>query len=704
MATNDDNRCGNGRGRKRGTGYNRRTDAEIARDKRREHERLAARRRDFFMAKPQERPSSVPPTVAVLNTPMDANAQDDHEEPPGKIGGKSEGIRRGFPPPTDDDPLPGVVMSNVPVIFRLKVGKLMSKLRESMQAGSRQANQFFRSNDGVKRFDWTTFEYQWGDPTMLPNPTAADFLAPQFARIIFFAPDRTRPHMLFQGCMPCKWHGFDPAPDGNPCTCRDSFYNNFVRTFDDKDGTAGFFFSSRYYCKIRRAQNSSSGDSGESEDQIGDASDHAYYFAGHDPDVMRFLTDDIRDMLDLVVTKRRAITRAFSDEIFEQAALKSSFLSIRKKAVSHRQNLFYKILKRIDAYRKNKTVQSSLFIMSRVEHEKALKLNVQDVVAEIPLRQYLEKHFLLRALNLLPYYERCLQLVSGRVLCGDKSYKVIRFVFVQGADTTAVRAFDSVYTVMNEYNQVVAINFVRAGDYDEMESILKGIQHRYNIHGYEDVRLFYTDSCCHEYNMLVRAMPTLGDRDPVPPRADQFEQNLPLAQLPVHPVFVTTKGGFLESAVPILEHLDAAVHVVPIGFDIEWDSLSTQSRQEQFPETLQLAVEFGNTTRVLVISLRRTFPEMILREGNVNYTVDVSTWCQYNSTLLRILTHKNSLLVGVGVKGDVTRLKKSFPAEFVGTTHNVGDCVQIAEKASLLFWKQKKRPQRYGCKLPWPSC
>lgn len=39
---------------------------------------------------------------------------------------------------------------------------------------------------------------------MLPNPTAADFLAPQFARIIFFAPDRTRPHMLSKDACPAN--------------------------------------------------------------------------------------------------------------------------------------------------------------------------------------------------------------------------------------------------------------------------------------------------------------------------------------------------------------------------------------------------------------------------------------------------------------------------------------------------------------------
>ena len=124
-----------------------------------------------------------------------------------------------------------------------------------------------------------------------------------------------------------------------------------------------------------------------------------------------------------------------------------------------------------------------------------------------------------RIIDLLPLYECMLQMIGGRVLRGDKSYKVVKFVFtasnIEGRSMGqgSTRSCDSVYTVMNEHNQIVAIHFVRSGDNSEMEDILSRVQQRYEIHGYEDVELFYTDNCCHEYSMLIRAMPSLSRGD-----------------------------------------------------------------------------------------------------------------------------------------------------------------------------------------------
>jgi hypothetical protein len=115
-------------------------------------------------------------------------------------------------------------------------------------------------------------------------------------------------------------------------------------------------------------------------------------------------------------------------------------------------------------------------------------------------------------------------MMGGRILCANKSYKVIKFVFITKGDgrsqgKESVQAFDSVYTFMNKYNQIVSIKFVRAGDYEEMETILQKLQHWYNVHGYDEVKLFCTDNCCcHEYNMVVRAMPSVSQNGTDPPK------------------------------------------------------------------------------------------------------------------------------------------------------------------------------------------
>jgi len=103
----------------------------------------------------------------------------------------------------------------------------------------------------------------------LPNPAllrgrapdTVDFMHPHFAKVKFFALDCTAPHLLPSGCTPCKWHGFADNPDtGVTCSCRDLFCNNFVRQFEDVDGSVGFLFSIRHHCsrlkpeKFRREQ------------------------------------------------------------------------------------------------------------------------------------------------------------------------------------------------------------------------------------------------------------------------------------------------------------------------------------------------------------------------------------------------------------------------------------------------------------------
>jgi hypothetical protein len=668
----EENNHGSRRGRKKNETYTRRTDAEIRRDKIQKQQQLTSRRQSFFA------PRMVPPPTTPLLEKQQAEEFQGHDSTIIKEGN----IKK--------NPLPGVDMHNVPPLLREPIGKVMGDLRSKMKASTPQSNQFQRFSTGSQQFPWRNEEYQWPNPLMLSRPpTAIDFVLPKFGRLRFFAPDKTCPHLLPTSQMPCKWHGHKTLDDGHPCTCRDLFFNNFVRPFDDADGTRGFLFSSRYYCRLKLGNM-------ELNKVDTDVTDHAYYFAGHDPEVLKFLTSEVRGILGLVVTKRRAITQAFSNRIIEDVAAKCSFHSIHKKTSILRNNLLPRIQRDIDAYQNNKAVAGSLVKMHNLEHEKALRWELCDVVGEVPSPEFIEKHFVLCTLKLLPYYERCLQLVSGCILCGDKSYKVIKFIFVPGADgNMVVRAFDSVYTIMNEFNQVVAINFTRAGDYDEVEEILKGINHRYKIHGFETVRLFYTDSCCHEYNMLLRALPSLGKLDPARDKQVQSPQ-LPPAQLPLVPIMVASWNEFVSAVTPFLEAIDCSSSMVPIGLDIEWDSLSAESRQRSFPEIIQLAINEPPLQRVIVVSIRRTFPEMIKdldMNGSEYYAIEnVEKWCTNHNLLFRLLTNPKTVLVGVGVEGDLTRLRKNFPESFVGSkgSHKVCDCATIAERNGLLFSKQKR--------------
>jgi len=240
--------------------------------------------------------------------------------------------------PTLEDPLPGVNMSNTPQMFRLGIGKIMHELRKKLQGRTKQSNQHQRHTTGSGVFPWTDFERQWPVPALLHGraPDTVDFMHPHFARVKFFALDHTAPHLLPSGCTPCKWHGFADDPDtGVTCSCRDLFCNNFVRQFEDVDGSVGFLFSTRHCCSRLKPKNAE-----ESSGGMDDIDDHPCHFANHDPMSLAHLDPELRDVFGLVLTKQRRITVPLLDSIFEDAVRGMSFQSANNKMTTLQNNAF----------------------------------------------------------------------------------------------------------------------------------------------------------------------------------------------------------------------------------------------------------------------------------------------------------------------------------------------------------------------------
>jgi hypothetical protein len=139
-------------------------------------------------------------------------------------------------------------------------------------------------------------------------------------------------------------------------------------------------------------------------------------------------------------------------------------------------------------------------------------------------------------LNRLPFFEKHLQLIGGIILCANKSYKVVKFIYTatdvegQTRGQESVRAYDSIYSIMNEFGQIVSASFVQGGDYEEMERVLRAIKKSYKVHGFDEVDLFYTDDPKIEYTMLTRAFPELAKNDQV--ESAQVVVDLPNLPLP----------------------------------------------------------------------------------------------------------------------------------------------------------------------------
>jgi hypothetical protein len=299
--------------------------------------------------------------------------------------------------------------------------------------------------------------------------------------------------------MPCKWHGWE-----HDCVVNDCIFDpQGPRIVFDKDCSVIYVFSSKHKCSIRDKEHAQSklvseASDNEMEENEHDEEDeedqsHPYYVLSHDPAVFAQLHPDVRGTLDDAITKKRAVTVDLINDLVSHTARSTSFSSMQGMYVEAQKTKFCGTLRNVVVAMASPVLEDTL--------NKPSEFNINaltfDKVTPYPLPslQYLQEAFVQRILELLPSFERSLQMVGGSILWEEKSYKDVNFVFagaaVEGRSTGqgSTKAYGSVYTVMN-YTA-------------ELEVILSKIRERFKLQGYEEVKLFDTDSCCKEYPMLT---------------------------------------------------------------------------------------------------------------------------------------------------------------------------------------------------------
>ena len=147
----------------------RRTNAQIAQDKQKEEERKKQQRATFFL------PARQKPTATNNHQPLNEIIVPQPQPQPQFT---TISIMEENRSPTDDDPLPGVVMDRVPQFFRRKVGGIMHSLRSTMKDRTPGSNQYARRTTGSREFPWKSVYYIWPDPIYSTGaPAPAEFLA-----------------------------------------------------------------------------------------------------------------------------------------------------------------------------------------------------------------------------------------------------------------------------------------------------------------------------------------------------------------------------------------------------------------------------------------------------------------------------------------------------------------------------------------------
>jgi hypothetical protein len=100
-------------------------------------------------------------------------------------------------------------------------------------------------------------------------------------------------------------------------------------------------------------------------------------------------------------------------------------------------------------------------------------------------------------------WTRELQLIDGTIFKGDHSRKTAKLIRIKGT-----RIFKSIYTLMNEYHQILGFWFTIGESLDELRDVLSGVAKRFSNHGFDGPVLYYTDSCCKEKQYLKTVRPS----------------------------------------------------------------------------------------------------------------------------------------------------------------------------------------------------
>jgi hypothetical protein len=74
-------------------------------------------------------------------------------------------------------------------------------------------------------------------------------------------------------------------------------------------------------------------------------------------------------------------------------------------------------------------------------------------------------------------WTRELQLIDGNIFKGDHSRKTAKLIRIKGT-----RLFKSIYTLMNEYHQILVFWFTIGESLEELRDVLSGVAKRFNHH------------------------------------------------------------------------------------------------------------------------------------------------------------------------------------------------------------------------------
>ena len=365
-------------------------------------------------------------------------------------------------------------------------------------------------------------------------------------RTLFWAPERKWPHAYPTGRPSCIWH------NSSSCTVHEGWCEEPRKTIGENGPE--YIWGTRYSCSIRHA-----------------AGEKPYYWRSYDPEAIARSPPYIR-----------TIFADVGSYVTHKSAIKNSVLRRQRSAVANGMGFsgFRRMLEEAHLEEHQRRHRAHFYCCASSldpsvrENYYFPEYDDTDYGGFLPSEAWMADAYIDQIERLIPFFNRCMEKLDGKILCGDHSHKIAKLVHVGGE-----RAFEGLYSLMNEYGQIIGWWFVHSTNLSEVREKLKSVAKRFKAHGFTGPLLFFTDRCCTERSFFTEG--TADDAEDVVfetlrGEGIQIASNIspkPVAVLPRAPALLNNADMINSVCGDILGEASASAAAgndYVVGFDCEW--------------------------------------------------------------------------------------------------------------------------------------
>ncbi|KAJ7119377.1 hypothetical protein C8R46DRAFT_1364814 [Mycena filopes] len=204
-----------------------------------------------------------------------------------------------------------------------------------------------------------------------------------------------------------------------------------------------------------------------------------------------------------------------------------------------------------------------------------------------PSRWYINSIYIEYMSHVKPHQDQAMAALPASAVSWDQSYKIIKYV----AHLNGVRVFGSLWTMINEFEQIRQIIFTPTQHLHHIERPLQDVVRSLHEHGHQPISLLWTDNVKADHAFAERVIPTLrtglepGPASTAPCPAIEIPQDL-IVHVACSPQLIEQTCSSIMSIIGD----ETTEKTITVGLAVEWDWRASQAGH--FPAALmQIALK-----------------------------------------------------------------------------------------------------------------